>query len=626
MKSNDSPYVRAFRLAIIGVLALIGSRATASAQTVYVYQILHSFTGNDGHGWTGDTDGANPAAALVQGADGYFYGTTVNGSASNTAPRGTVFRIDAAGNLTIVHHFLGVNSTDAVNPWSRLIPGDNGYFYGTTWDTLSETAHGGGALYKVNAADSYSKLYTFDGSLGAGPYAALVRATDGNFYGTTTRGGGHLGGSVFKNDGGINVYDLHDFTDSGGYNYFKSELFQAADGNFYGVTHSGGTSNFGTAFKVTTGGSLTRIHNFTGTAGLEPSHPLAGFIQGADGYLYGTSSDGGLNGYGTVFKMDYNGTVTIVHNFTYTDGSDPRAKLLQAADGNFYGTTYGGGTQNKGTVYRITPRAIADFNRDNKTDRTIFRPSAGAWYSALSDGTSTATAWGLATDVDVAGDYDGDGIVDVAVWRPSIGTWYIVQSATGTIRTDVWGLNGDTPLAGDVDGDFKDDLVIFRAGSWYVKKSTTGTIATVWGVNGDQPVLGDFDGDGMMDLTIFRPASGVWYIKKSSGGQTVTGWGTSGDVPVIGDFDGDHKSDPTVFRPSTGQWFVSKSTGGTAGATWGLPTDIPVAGDWDGDGVSDFTIWRASSGAWYTLFAKGATAAAVWGLDGDRPIGRRPGS
>jgi N-acetylneuraminic acid mutarotase len=269
---------------------------------------------------------------------------------------------------------------------------------------------------------------------------------------------------------------------------------------------------------------------------------------------------------------------------------------------------------------------LMDFDIDGRTDRTIFRPSSGTWYSALSNGGATAVNWGTNGDIDVLGDYDGDDRPDRAVFRPSIGTWYIVRSGTGTVQSLVWGTNGDIPMAADIDGDGLDDPTIYRpsTGAWYVAKSSGGTASFSWGISTDQPVIGDYDGDGKADITVFRGSSGVWYILKSSGGFAVLGWGTNGDIPVSGDFDGDDISDLAIFRQSTGQWWVNKTTVGTLVVPWGTSGDTPVSGDMDGDGRADFNIYR--NGAWYSQLSAGGTAVVVWGTAGDKPIGRVPGS
>jgi uncharacterized repeat protein (TIGR03803 family) len=130
----------------------------------------------------------------------------------------------------------------------------------------------------------------------------------------------------------------------------EGQLVQATDGNFYGTTSQGGTNNDGTVFKITPSGTLTTLHNFDNTDGAYPG-PL---VQATDGNFYGTTGGGGTSGYGTVFKITPSDTLTMLHSFDDTDGSGPKG-LIQATDGNFYGTTGGGGTSSYGTVFKITP-------------------------------------------------------------------------------------------------------------------------------------------------------------------------------------------------------------------------------------------------------------------------------
>ena len=248
-----------------------------------------------------------------------------------------------------------------------------------------------------------------------------------------------------------------------------------------------------------------------------------------------------------------------------------------------------------------------DVDGDGRTDRTIFRPSTGVWFAALSGGGATATTWGVATDVDVLADYDGDGVADIAVWRPSTGEWWIRQSKTGTIRVDTWGVPGDVPLAGDVDGDRKADLVIYRpsTGQWWAKLSTGGILMANWGLSTDVPLLGDFDGDGKTDFAIYRPSTGQWWIALQTGGTLVVTWGVSTDMSApgglgwrregrCGHLPAEHGR---VVDPAVDWRHAHRALGGAG--------DIPVAGDWDGDGRSDFTIWRPSTGVWFTQYATG---------------------
>ena len=134
--------------------------------------------------------------------------------------------------------------------------------------------------------------------------------------------------------------------------YLYAGLIQGTDGNFYGTTTFGGANGQGTVFRITPDGTLTTLHSFAGTDGC-CSH--AGLIQGTDGNFYGTTGGGGANGDGTVFRITPDGTLTTLHSFAGTDGGYPIAGLIRGTDGNFYGTTNEGGANGDGTVFRITP-------------------------------------------------------------------------------------------------------------------------------------------------------------------------------------------------------------------------------------------------------------------------------
>ena len=251
-----------------------------------------------------------------------------------------------------------------------------------------------------------------------------------------------------------------------------------------------------------------------------------------------------------------------------------------------------------------------DFDRDGKTDISVWRPSDGFWYILRSsDQGVTQVQWGTPNDLPVSGDYDGDGKTDIAVWRPGDGFWYILRSSDGVIVQTQWGIGslGDVPVPGDYDGDGKTDIAVWRPGDgyWYILRSSDGVVVqTQWGIGslGDVPVPGDYDGDGKTDIAVWRPGDGYWYILRSSDGvvvQTQWGIGSLGDVPVPGDYDGDGKTDIAVWRPGDGYWYILRSSDGVVVQTqWGSLGDVPVPGDYDRDGKADIAVYRPGTGDW----------------------------
>ena len=296
------------------------------------------------------TDASHPQAGLVQGSDGNFYGTTAGGG---SRPNGTVFEITPAGGFTTLHSFTNIGA-DGTGPQAGLIQGSDGNFYGTT-SGGGDSGIRGGTVFQITPAGVLTTLHSFteDGTDGADPQAGLVQGSDGNFYGTTAIGGGSSGaGTVFQMTPAGVLTTLYSFTGSGtdGTNP-EANLIQGSDGNFYGTTANGGSSGDGTIFRITAAGVLTTLYSFTGL-GADGADPQAGLVQGSDGNFYGTTARGGIDGDGTVFRFTSAGTNTTLHSFTGTgaDGSAPKASLIQGSDGNFYGTAEGPG----GTVFRLS--------------------------------------------------------------------------------------------------------------------------------------------------------------------------------------------------------------------------------------------------------------------------------
>ena len=146
--------------------------------------------------------------------------------------------------------------------------------------------------------------------------------------------------------------DLHSFSGYSGDGMFPSALIQASDGNLYGTTEGGAANDYGTVFQISTSGTLTTLYRFSGRS--DGSEPKAALIQASDGNLYGTTSEGGYDGYGTVFKITLSGTLTTLYSFGGgSDGGTPATGLIQGRDGFLYGTTVIGGANNDGVVFAL---------------------------------------------------------------------------------------------------------------------------------------------------------------------------------------------------------------------------------------------------------------------------------
>jgi uncharacterized repeat protein (TIGR03803 family) len=336
-----------------------------------VVTVLHNFCSQ-----SGCSDGSFPIGGLVQGNDGNFYGTTSLGGAHNL---GTVFVISAGGSFNVLHSF---DRTEGISPYAGLVQGTDGNFYGTTSAGGNGGGEARGTVFKITPAGVVTTIYKFCSvgacSDGGFPYAPVMQASDGNFYGTTTSGGLDTCvlscGTVFKLTPDGTLTTLHSFNQSDGAEPFAG-LVQASDGNLYGTTWMGGTApgcaefGCGTIFKISLDGAFTNLYSFcTQSNCADGRSPYYGsLVQASDGLLYGTTWQGGSdntcsNGCGVLFRIELGGRFTTVHSFTRTtDGASPFAGLTQASDGKLYGTTTYGGNNGigKGTIYRLTPAIVS---------------------------------------------------------------------------------------------------------------------------------------------------------------------------------------------------------------------------------------------------------------------------
>jgi uncharacterized repeat protein (TIGR03803 family) len=302
------------------------------------------------YSFTNGFDGSQPYAGLTPGNDGNFYGTTFLGGTNHF---GSVFRITPAGALTPLHSFSFI---DGETPTAALVLGSDGNFYGTTFSGGSNYFYG--TVFQIAANGAFNSLYSFtNGPDGGEPYAGLVQDGAGVFYGTTFAGGTNGYGGVFQITSGGALTPLYSFTNGADGSQPDAGLLLGSDGNFYGTTTTGGSNGFGTVFKITPVGALTPLYSFTN--GLDGAEPVATLAQAAGGLLYGATYSGGSSGNGALFDISTNGVFTALYSFTGgIDGANPGAALAPGSDGNFYGTTYAGGSNGNGGIFKFTPRGV----------------------------------------------------------------------------------------------------------------------------------------------------------------------------------------------------------------------------------------------------------------------------
>ncbi len=366
---------RSLRVGVL-MLAVIAAQSAEAQITT-----LASFDG---------TNGTNPQGPLLQAINGYLYGTTLNGGASPFGSYGTIFKITPSGALTSVYSFCLQNGCpDGYGLPAGLVQATNGYLYGTTEDGGGNGCCG--TVFRITPGGAAATLDSLPEENGSGPYplAGLVQASNGYLYGTTPGGGGYGAGAIFKMTPKGTLTTIYSScplpaptcpsTNSLANGWMPTAgLVQATNGELYGTTFGGGTNpgggayGPGTVFKITASGALTTLYSFCSQSNstnscLDGYKPVATLVQATNGYFYGTTTAGGANNAGTIFRMTPSGTLTTLYSFcsqsACADGAQggfAAPALIQATDGNLYGTApYGGATGGGtsaagfGTIFRI---------------------------------------------------------------------------------------------------------------------------------------------------------------------------------------------------------------------------------------------------------------------------------
>jgi uncharacterized repeat protein (TIGR03803 family) len=310
--------------------------------------------------------GRMPEDGIVEGPDGNLYGVTRTGGLDSygSGADGLVFRLSPTGDMTVLHTFEDAGTS----PVGALIVGSDCALYGTTYGG-SWSNIGGGTAFRITLAGELNYLAEFDDETGVGPFDRLTAASDGNLYGTTSRGAGWvLTGGIFKltPDGAVTTLALFDGSNGGSP---RGGLIEGSDGRFYGMTDRGGTNDAGTIFRISADGSHESLWSFTGGTGEDRSgySIRGGLTEDADGNFYGMAFAGGPHGSGTIFRVTPSGEFTRLHSFNQVTPelgcncglNGPTGPLLLASDGNFYGVTWWGAssweTGERGSVFRMTP-------------------------------------------------------------------------------------------------------------------------------------------------------------------------------------------------------------------------------------------------------------------------------
>ncbi len=311
------------------------------------------------HNFTGAPSGSDPNPVLIT-SKGEIYGTTFYGGTNNY---GMVYRL-VGGKQTALYNFRGYK--DGANPAVAPLAMDSAKnLYGTAVGGGS-TANAG-TVFKISPSGDETTLHSFTGgSDGANPDSGVILGPDGNLYGTTSAGGsgsltGTQEGVVFKMTTSGEETVLYSFTglDDGGQPPPESWLAVDAEGNLYGTTYSGGTSNGGVVYKLTPAGEETVLFTFTG--GADGAYPTTGVVLDAAGNLYGTNSFGGSLGGGVLFKLSPAGEFTVLHNFGGGSAGDEAVGVVLDSAGNLFGATgFGGGpgcfeNSGCGLAFRVDP-------------------------------------------------------------------------------------------------------------------------------------------------------------------------------------------------------------------------------------------------------------------------------
>jgi uncharacterized repeat protein (TIGR03803 family) len=324
--------------------------------------VLHSFTG---------TDGQNPddGSPLLIDSNGNLYGTTFGGG---TNGEGSIFEYNTTSStFTSLYSFNNpADGTITAQPYAGLAMDSSGNLWGTTKNGGNM---GHGSIFELAStgpgtfATTDTLIYSFTGNAdGKNPYGGLIEDSSGDFFGVCRAGGADTDGTIWElASGASTVTTLYTFTDGNDGREPDDSLIMDSSGNLYGTAQQGGSSNRGSLFELAKSGStysttLTTLASFAGST--TGQYPWGSPVMDSQGDFFGVTEQGGVNTDGIVWEVAHgSSTVTIMHSFAGSDGSNPYGGLYMDGLGNLFGTTEAGGSSSDGSIYELSSTTALNF-------------------------------------------------------------------------------------------------------------------------------------------------------------------------------------------------------------------------------------------------------------------------
>ena len=417
--------------------------------------------------------GSESIGSLFEHQNGVFVGSTASGGPRG---RGTTFKVTASGKLTT---FLA----SPIDP-ENLVKDSAGNLYGLLDEESGSQSE---CVFKISPEGVFTPLVLFNGSNGAQPFGKLIPDGNGNFYGITREGGVSVnaGGTIFKVTSTGTLTTVVEFTGNNG--LYPNSLVKATDGNIYGTTKGGGPGGYGTAFRLTAAGVFTSLATFNPiTTGYPPE--AGKLVEGPDGNLYGFTQGDSTSQRGALFKLTRAGVLTSFFNLNSTNGGYP-GTLLSGSDGNLYGTTVDYQLGDVDTsVFKITTSGaftnLVTFNKEERglSEAVVFG-SDGHLYG-VTHGNGNEDSFGTIFRVTTSGTFTSLHTFNAQEGGPagkllSASDGHLYGLAAGVFQITTAGVFTMIANLGDADGSYPTALVVGDDGNFY------GATAAGAGPNGN---------------------------------------------------------------------------------------------------------------------------------------------